>query len=189
MAVERCRENGDFVYAGIIRHSDRKSPVEISDELRDLSKREKADDPRLKLFMRPVRYARVFLARWIAGLPPLGQRLWFEDSGGSFALNAVSKYGVDSVRVKWPRPLSFTFGEVRPQALMIDAAVVAQPSFYLTMGWHRIMCNGAPATRLFDGVVHILDRAEVEMASGNPGEGDRTFPEATLIEDYPRGSP
>lgn len=160
VAVERVRGGEDTVYATILRNTDEKSVWEISDELHQSSLLEEDDDPRLKLFMKLVRILPGPLSRWIIGLPRWSPRLWLENRGGSFALTTVGKYGVESVFVKWPWPISFTFGEVKKRPIVVDEAVKPRLSFYFSMAWNRELTNGAPAARLFSDILQHLVNAE-----------------------------
>lgn len=165
VAVERARGEEDTVYAGVIRNTDSKPLAEIHSELRGLSSGEEKDDPRLRLFMRLVRWAPGWLCRWIVGLPRFGPRLWHEHRGGAFALTTVGKYGVDAICAKWPWPLTFTFGEVKKRPVVVGDEVVACVSFYLSMGFDRRLCNGAPAARFFKRIVELLEHAGTEPAA------------------------
>lgn len=165
VAVERVQGGKDSVYAGIIRDSDRKSVSEISGELHALSIRDESEDERLNFFMRIVRKLPSFLARFLIDLPTRGPGLWRKHRGGAFALTTVGKYGVDSINAKWPWPLTFTFGEVKKRALVVDGKVEARLSFHLTLAWRRELCNGAPAARFFRTIVRGL---EEERAAAVP---------------------
>lgn len=175
VAVERTGAEGDTVYAGVIRDTDHKSLATIHQELRQLSAGEEKDDPRLRLFMRLVRWAPGFLCRWLCGLPRLGPGLWRTHRGGSFALTTVGKYGVDAIAAKWPWPLTFTFGQVKERPVAVAGRVVARPTFYLSMGFDRRLCNGAPAARFFNRVVDLLERDAAKLADDPP---PRTAPAA-----------
>ncbi|MFH1023181.1 MAG: 2-oxo acid dehydrogenase subunit E2 [Planctomycetota bacterium] len=164
VAVERVRGGEDTVYAGIIRDTDEKTSGEITDALRRLASEEESDDPRLKLFMRLVRWAPGFLCRWLVGAPRFGPKLWVENRGGAFALTTVGKYGVDAISAKWNWPLTFTYGEVKERPLVVDHELVVRNSFFLSMGFNRRLCNGAPAARFFHDIVKRLEEA-------NFGEG------------------
>jgi pyruvate/2-oxoglutarate dehydrogenase complex dihydrolipoamide acyltransferase (E2) component len=162
VAVERVRGGEDTVFAGIVRASDLKPSGQISEELRRLSSEEEAADPRLALFMRLVRRAPGWLCRLLVGLPRYGPRLWIQNRGGAFALTTVGKYGVDAICAKWPWPLTFTYGEVRKRPVVVGDAVAARNSFFLSMGFDRRLCNGAPAARFFQEIVRRLERADLD---------------------------
>jgi pyruvate/2-oxoglutarate dehydrogenase complex dihydrolipoamide acyltransferase (E2) component len=164
VAVERVRGGEDTVYAGILRATDLKSSGRITWELRKLSSGEEAEDARLALFMRLVRRAPGWLCRLLVGLPRLGPKLWIEHRGGAFALTTVGKYGVDSICAKWPWPLTFTYGEVTRRPVVVGDAVVARNSFFLSMGFDRRLCNGAPAARFFHEIVRRLGAADLGEA-------------------------
>ncbi len=161
VAVERVRDGEDTVYAQILRNTDNKPIWTLSEELRRTSELEEQDDPRLKLFMNLVRKLPGPFARGLLSAPRWSPGQWLKHRGGSFALTTVGKYGVDSVFVKWPWPLSFTFGEVKERAMVVDGLVQARPSFFLSLAWNRELTNGAPAARFFNDIVQYLVRAEV----------------------------
>ncbi len=156
VAVERVRNGEDTVFAQILRHTDQKPVWEISDELRRASELEEEEDKRLKLFMKLVRILPGSISRQILGMPRWSPRQWLKHRGGSFALTTVGKYGGDSVFVKWPWPLSFTFGEVKERPLVVDGTVQPRLSFYLSLAWNRELTNGAPAARFFYDIVQYL---------------------------------
>ncbi|MFH1022573.1 MAG: 2-oxo acid dehydrogenase subunit E2 [Planctomycetota bacterium] len=165
VAVERVRGGEDVVYAGIVRATDRKSSNQISEDLRGLSSGEEAGDPRLALFMRLVRWTPGWLCRLLVGAPRFGPNRWIEHRGGAFALTTVGKYGVDSICAKWPWPLTFTYGEVKKRPVVAGESVVARNSFYLSMGFDRRLCNGAPAARFFHEIVRRLETADLGEVS------------------------
>ena len=161
VAVERVRGDEDTVYAQILRHTDEKPIWELSEELRKASEIDEPDDARLELFMKIVRNLPGPLARWILSGPRWFPSLWQKHRGGSFALTTVGKYGVDSVFVKWPWPLSFTFGEVKERPMVVDGVVKPRLSFYLSLAWNRELTNGAPAARFFNDIVQYLAQGTV----------------------------
>jgi len=160
VAVERVRGGEDTVYAQILRNTDRKTVGHISDELRKASEADEADDSRLELFMKLIRKLPGPVARWILSSPRLSPQQWLKHRGGSFALTTVGKYGVDSVFVKWPWPLSFTFGEVKERPMSIEGRVESRLSFYLSLAWNREHSNGAPMARFFRDIVACLQKAD-----------------------------
>lgn len=161
VAVERVRGEEDTVYAQVLRDTDKKTVWEISEELHAAATLEEEQDPRLQLFMKLVRRVPSFVARWILSTPRLSPGQWLKHRGGSFALTTVGKYGVDSVFVKWPWPLSFTFGEVKERPLSINGQVESRLTFYLSLAWNREHSNGAPMARFFNDVVQRLVRGEL----------------------------
>lgn len=161
VAVERVRNGEDTVYAQILRNTDRKSAWELTEEFRKTNASEESDDPRLQLFMKVIRRLPGPIARLILGMPKWTPGQWLQHRGGSFALTTVGKYGVDSVFVKWPWPLSFTFGEVKERPVVVDGVVVARTSFYFSLAWNREISNGAPVARFFNEIVQYLVQAKV----------------------------
>lgn len=162
VAVERVLDGIDTVQAGLIRNTDARSLAEIQAELRRLASCSEGDDPRQRLFMRLVRWAPGFLCRCLIGMPRFGPGLWLKHRGGAFALTTVGKYGVDSVSAKWPWPLTFTFGEVKERPMAVNGQVDARQSFYLSMGFQRNLCNGAPAARFFKCIIELLEEGPKE---------------------------
>jgi pyruvate/2-oxoglutarate dehydrogenase complex dihydrolipoamide acyltransferase (E2) component len=165
VAVERVRGGENTVYAGIVRATDLKSSGGISEELRKLSSEEEAEDPRLALFLRLVRWAPGWLCRLLVGLPRYGPKLWVEQRGGAFALTSVGKYGMDVNYAKWPWPLTFTMGEIKRRPVVAGDAVVARSSFHLSMGYDHRLANGGQAARFFHEIVQRLE-------AGNLGAGE-----------------
>jgi pyruvate/2-oxoglutarate dehydrogenase complex dihydrolipoamide acyltransferase (E2) component len=161
VAVERVREGEDTVYAQILRNTGQKHVWQITDELRQASAVDEDDDPRLELFMKLIRKLPGPVARWVLSSPRLSPKQWLEHRGGSFALTTVGKYGVDSVFVKWPWPLSFTFGEVKERPMSVDGNVESRLSFYFSLAWNREHSNGAPMARFFNDIVQHLRRADL----------------------------
>lgn len=161
VAVERVRGEEDTVYAQILRDTDEKSVWAISDELAQASRAEEEEDARLQLFMRLVRRIPSAVARRIMTVPRWSPQLWLKHRGGSFALTTVGKYGIESIFVKWPWPLSFTFGEVAVRPMVVNGVVEPRLSFYLSLAWNRELTNGAPAARFFSEIVQRLEHAEL----------------------------
>jgi pyruvate/2-oxoglutarate dehydrogenase complex dihydrolipoamide acyltransferase (E2) component len=162
VAVER--DQGDTVFATIVRDTDRKPVEDITAELRHMATCADEDEPRLRLFRRLVRWVPGWLCRWLFAMPRWSPAMWRQHRGGSFALTTVGKYGVDAIQAKWPWPLTFTFGEVAKRPMVVDDEVVPRLSFYLTMSWHRQLCNGAPAARFFQRVCQILEEADASLS-------------------------
>lgn len=186
VAVERVRGDEDTVFAGVIRRTDRLPLSDIHAELRRLASSQEQDDPRLRFFMRLVRWAPGWLCRWICGLPRCSPGLWRTHRGGSIALTTVGKYGVDAISAKWPWPLTFTFGEVKERPLAVNGQVVARPGFFLSMGFDRRLCNGAPAARFFKRVIDLLECAELVAPSSGQGlRSEGTAPEAPAVAVEP----
>jgi pyruvate/2-oxoglutarate dehydrogenase complex dihydrolipoamide acyltransferase (E2) component len=177
VAVERVRNGEDTVYAQILRHTDQKPVWQISDELREASLVEEEVDQRLELFMRVIRKLPGPIARQILSLPRWSPKQWVQHRGGSFALTTVGKYGVDSVFVKWPWPMSFTFGEVKKRPIAVGDKVEARTSFYISLAWNRELTNGAPIARFFNDIVQYLteakltdaERQELRQSTSEPG--------------------
>lgn len=161
VAAERVRGGEDTVYAQILRDTDKKPIWDISEELRRTSVLEEAEDPRLKLFMNLIRKLPGPIARAILSLPRWSPSQWIKHRGGAFALTTVGKYGVESIFVKWPWPLSFTFGEVKERPMVVDGVVQPRLSFYLSLAWNRELTNGAPAARFFNDIVTYLVQARI----------------------------
>lgn len=158
VAVER--DHGETVYATIVRDTDSTSAEEITAELRHMATCSDDKEPRLRMFRQLVRWLPGWLFRWLCGLPRWSPRMWRQHRGGAFALTTVGKYGVDAIQAKWPWPLTFTFGEVAKRPMVVNDQVLPRLSFYLTMSWHRQLCNGAPAARFFHTVCRFLEEAD-----------------------------
>lgn len=180
VAVERVRNGEDTVYAQILRDTDRQPVWAISEELAHASRMEEEEDPRLRLFMKLVRTIPSAIGRRILTLPRWSPRSWVKHRGGSFALTTVGKYGIESIFVKWPWPLSFTFGEVAVRPMVIGGSVEPRLSFYLSLAWNRELTNGAPAARFFSEIVQRLGHAEF-------GDAEREI--LGPIEESPPRSP
>ncbi len=164
VAVERVRGDEDTVYAHIIRNTDRMSIWDLTGELRRATELDEADDPRLRLFMSLIKKLPGPVARWILSSPRLSPAQWIEHRGGAFALTTVGKYGVDSVFVKWPWPLSFTFGEVELRPMVVDGEIEPRMSLYFSLAWNRELSNGAPVARFFHDCVNLLTEATLTEA-------------------------
>lgn len=161
VAAERVRDGEDTVYAQILRNTDDKPVWDISEELRKTSVLEEEEDSRLRLFMDLIRKLPGFLSRVILSSPRWSPKLWIKHRGGAFALTTVGKYGVESIFVKWPWPLSFTFGEVKERPMVVNGKVEARLSFHLSLAWNRELTNGAPAARFFNDIVTYLIMAKL----------------------------
>jgi pyruvate/2-oxoglutarate dehydrogenase complex dihydrolipoamide acyltransferase (E2) component len=155
VAVEREVDGVDMAFGAVIRNTDRKSPTEISDELAALS-RDSSHDRNWTLLNRIPVLLLPLLVRG-TGLTP---GLWLKFRGGSFVLTSPAKYGVENIAVKNGFPMTFTFGEVKPAALVVDGQLVVRPACTLSMAFDRLLAPGAPLAKFFHEIVERLQRAD-----------------------------
>jgi pyruvate/2-oxoglutarate dehydrogenase complex dihydrolipoamide acyltransferase (E2) component len=159
VAVERDAPGIEqAVFAGTIYDADRKDLATLTTELRALANATEATMPRWRLLKAIVERLPSTLARWILSVPRLTPGLWIEHRGGSVMISSPAKYGVDIMAGAWPWPLGFSFGFVRPRAMVVGDRVEIRPTMFVTMSFDRRIMGGAPAARFFATVCERLAR-------------------------------
>ena len=83
--------------------------------------------------------------------------------GGAVLVSSPAKYGVDAILGTWPHPVGISFGLVKPRPVVVEGAIVARPTFFLTLNFDRRVMAGAQAARFFKRIVDILEHPVREM--------------------------
>jgi pyruvate/2-oxoglutarate dehydrogenase complex dihydrolipoamide acyltransferase (E2) component len=156
-------------FADVIRDVDKLSLVEITDWLRAVAESDETTNKQWRDFSRGITRLPLWLSRLVLRLPYYFPSLWVKWRGGAVFISSPAKYGVDSVVSSWTAPLGFSFGLVKPRAVVRDGQVVARTTFNLLLSFDRTVMAGAPAARYFKRVVDILEHARTEMAAFLPG--------------------
>ena len=165
IAVERDKPGIEqAVFAGTIRHTDRKGLAEITQELQALAQATPETNQRWRQLRWIVETLPTPLARWVIQFPKWWPSLWIEHRGGSVMISSPAKYGVDIMVGAWPWPLGFSFGLVKDRAIAVDGKAVVRPTMALTMSFDRRLMGGAPAARFFKTVCDALENAELTLS-------------------------
>lgn len=160
VAVEREVDGIDMAYGAVVRDTDRKSAIEITEELAALS-RDSSHDQNWKLLNLMPEFVLPLLVRSTRLTPSL----WLKFRGGCFVLTSPAKYGVESIAVKNGFPMTFSFGEIKPTPMVVDDQIVVRPAATVSMSFDRLLAPGAPLAKFFHDVVGRLQRADVDLAA------------------------
>lgn len=170
VAIERGLDEYDIAIPTVIRHTDRLSATEISEELARRARADDENDAVRRKFLFFLRTLPAWLNRMLIALPGLAPSLWVRHHGGSFLLTSPAKYGVEAIHVKTAWPLTFSFGLVEKRALVVDDRVVARPATTLTLSWHRHLTTGAVVARFFNEIVQRLQEGNLGAKAGSRKE-------------------
>jgi pyruvate/2-oxoglutarate dehydrogenase complex dihydrolipoamide acyltransferase (E2) component len=171
VAVERDAPGIEqAVFAGTIYDADQKDLATLTAELHALATSTEDSMPRWRVFKTIVERLPTTLAHWILSMPRLTAGLWIEHRGGSVMISSPAKYGVDMILGAWPWPLGFSFGFVRPRAVVVGDRVEVRPTMFVTMSFDRRIIGGAPATRFFSTVCQQLASASDQVVRPAPAD-------------------
>lgn len=164
VAVERDKPSIEqAVFAGTIRHTDKKKLIEITRELQDLANATPETNERWRQLKWIVENLPSSLARRLLQIPKWFPSLWIKHRGGSVMISSPAKYGVDIMVGAWPWPLGFSFGLVKERVLAVHGEATVRPTMILTMSFDRRLMGGAPAARFFRSVCDLLESAEKSL--------------------------
>ncbi len=150
-------------FVDMIRHADRASLTDITDQLHCLATCDETNNEQWRSFKTIIQRLPRWLAGWVLRMPVLSPRLWVRYRGGAFAVSSPAKYGVDVITAIWPWPLGFSFGLVRPRPMVVEGQLAVRPGFVLTLNFDRRLMAGAQAARFFKRITDILERANETM--------------------------
>jgi hypothetical protein len=105
--------------------------------------------------------------------------LWTKYRGAAVLVSSPAKYGVDVVAGTWTHPLGVSFGIAKKRPIVRGDAIVACPTFTLTLSFDRRVMAGAQAARLFRRIVDRLEKAESEMVTETGIENLNVFLETS----------
>lgn len=169
IAVERDTKaaNPETIY-----DADRLTLEELGTALASTASKQAADAERWAQFEKLVRHLPRFATLIVVSyLPRMFPRLWMKWRGGATLITSPAKYGVDMISGFWHWPLTFSFGYVKPRAIIVDGRLEIHPSTVLGLVWDRRVMVGAPAARFFNRVAELLEQPEQLL--GVPGEPTR----------------
>ena len=155
----------------ILRDADRLSLTEITAALHDLAVCDLSTNQQWREFSTLIARLPSCLSTLLIRLPCLVPRLWCKYRGGAVLVSSPAKYGVDVVAGTWTHPLGVSFGLAKLRPVVRGEAIVACPTFALTLNFDRRVMAGAQAARLFRRIVERLERAEAEMERSNGSHG------------------
>jgi pyruvate/2-oxoglutarate dehydrogenase complex dihydrolipoamide acyltransferase (E2) component len=185
VAVERDFPGSESTaFIDIVRDADRSSLDQITEALRELAHCDASTNKQWREFSGVITRLPVWLATFLIRLPCSVPGLWVKWRGGAALISSPAKYGVDVVLGSWSHPLGVSFGLVKPRPVVVDGAIVARPTFALTLNFDRRVMAGAQAARFFRRVVERLERAGSEMSPYlSPPAGGPSDREAVAVTD------
>jgi hypothetical protein len=165
VAVERDLPGSESTaFIDIVRDADCRPLSEITEALHALSVCDVATNEQWRAFSTLIVRLPCWLAAWLIRLPCFVPGLWVKYRGGAALVSSPAKYGVDAVASTWSHPLGISFGLAKPRAVVREGAIVARPTFLLTLNFDRRVMAGAQGARFFNRLVEVLQHAETELA-------------------------
>jgi hypothetical protein len=164
VACERDIPGAESIaFVDILRDADRLSLAEITEALHDLAVCDVTTNKQWREFNTLVSRLPSWLSTLLIRLPCLVPGLWCEYRGGAVLVSSPAKYGIDVVAGTWTHPLGVSFGLAKPRPVVRGEAIVACPTFTLTLNFDRRVMAGAQAARFFKRIVERLEKAETEL--------------------------
>jgi pyruvate/2-oxoglutarate dehydrogenase complex dihydrolipoamide acyltransferase (E2) component len=162
VAVERDFPGSESTaFIDIVRDADRASLAEITEALHALAHCDATTNKQWREFSGVITRLPTWLSTLLIRLPCFVPGLWVKWRGGAALISSPAKYGVDVVLGSWSHPLGVSFGLVKPRPVVRDGAIVACPTFTLTLNFDRRVMAGAQAARFFRRITERLERAEL----------------------------
>lgn len=162
VAVEKNLKNiPGQAYAPTVRNVDKKSIIQITEELKFYAHSDEKNDKHLSLFLRILKYIPWPFANAILNMPYRFPHLWIRHKGCACWVNAPSKSGADLVFTYWPWPITFSFGIVKKRPFIVEDKVVSETTIPLLMVFDRRLMGGGPAGRFFAEFKRIIEEADL----------------------------
>lgn len=166
VACERAIPGAEGVaFVDVIRNVDQLSLEEITRWLHKLSIADENTNQQWRNFSGVIRRLPNWLSKLLIRLPYFAPRLWVKYRGGAALISSPAKYGVDGVIATWSWPLGISFGLVKDRPIVRDGAIVASPTFLLSLNFDRRIMAGAQGAHFFQRIVNLLEEAEKELGS------------------------
>jgi pyruvate/2-oxoglutarate dehydrogenase complex dihydrolipoamide acyltransferase (E2) component len=152
-------------FIDILRDAERLSLSEITEALRNLATCDVETNKQWRQFSTLIRQLPSWLSTVLIRLPALVPRLWVKYRGAAVLVSSPAKYGIDLVAGTWTHPLGVSFGLAKRRPVVRGEAIVACPTFALTLNFDRRVMAGAQAARFFRRIVELLEYLPAEMES------------------------
>lgn len=164
VAVEKKLENiPGQAYAPTIREVDKKSLIQITEELKFYANCDEKSDKHFALFLKILKYVPWPLAYFILNFPSQIPNMWARHRGCACWVNSPSKSGADLVFTYWPWPITFSFGVVKKRPFVVADQVVSEDTIPLLMVFDRRIMGGGPAGRIFADFKKIIEEGDPEV--------------------------
>ena len=149
-----------IAFLDILRDADRLSLTEITEALHDLAVCDPSTNRQWREFTTLIRRLPSCLSTLLIRLPCLVPSLWGKYRGGAVLVSSPPSMASTCVAGTWTHPLGVSFGFVKRRPVVRGEAIVACPTFTLTLSFDRRVMAGAQAARFFRRIVELLEKAE-----------------------------
>lgn len=164
VAVERNIVDAEgFSFVEVLRNVDHRSLADISKSLAMLVSSDAESSRNWNTIRKLIRIFPVRLVWLVGQMACWIPSIWVEHRGGAVLISSPGKYGAHAILASWPWPIGISFGHVRLRPVVEEGQVIAAPTFFLTMNFDRRLLAGAPAARLFQRIVQLLETADSQI--------------------------
>lgn len=110
-----------------------------------------------KLYKKMMTQVPGWLGKFLIRLPVYIPSLWQKYRGGAVMISSPAKYGVDGVVACWPTPIGISFGMVKDRVIVKNGEMKVCPTCMITFNFDRRLMAGAPAARVLNRFVELLE--------------------------------
>jgi pyruvate/2-oxoglutarate dehydrogenase complex dihydrolipoamide acyltransferase (E2) component len=156
--IEREMDGKKYPLAHIIRAANKKSFLDIHQEIRQVQAKPRSDQEAnsLKTLVNLPRFLRRFLL-WIVSKSPQMRK----QNLGTVTLSAVGMFGNKAGWAMGPNfhPLGLIVGSIVKKPGLVDNSTLVREYLYLTIDFDHEVVDGAPAARLANRLVDLIESA------------------------------
>lgn len=170
VAVERSVAGAESVaFLDVLRDADRLDLPEITERLSLLAASDVGNNKQWRQFSQVISRFPHWLSTLLIRLPVYFPSFWVRYRGGAALVSSAAKYGADGILGTWSHPLGVSFGLVESRPVVRDGAIVACPTFSLTLNFDRRVMAGAQGARFFRRIVDLLEHVSEDPHRRPPG--------------------